>query len=217
MEEENSKKRNVRPTEKSNLPFITLLVLVGMVLALLYVGYEYIADDTSGADEFTNIIPDTTSNLKTVESTDVINESSDEPGSDVPEATEDDPTTSETTAPVAEKPAAAKRVELGGVEITHTVRPGETFLGIANRYNLKMETLKSLNPEIKDITKDLKSDVTKLKVKVKAVHTVGAGDVLRVVSSKYNVDKQLIMDANGKSKDIAERGEKLIIPFPDRK
>lgn len=212
MEEENSKKRNVRPTEKSNLPFITLLVLVGMVLALLYVGYEYIADDTSGADEFTNIIPDTTSNLKTVESTDVINESSDEP--EVTEAASD---VKETTTKEAEKPAPAKPVELGGTEITHTVQSGETFLGIANRYNLKMETLKSLNPNIKDVTKDIKSGVTKIKVKVKAVHTVGAGDVLRVVSGKYNVSKQLIMDANGKTKDLAERGEKLIIPFPDRK
>lgn len=211
MEEENNKKRNIRPTEKSNLPFITLLVLVGMVLALLYVGYEYIADDTSGADEFTNIIPDTTSNLKTVESTDVISGSE---GAETSAA----PTTTETTvAPVEEKPAPVKPVELGGVEITHTVRPGETFLGIASRYNLKMETLKSLNPEIKDITKDLKSDVTKLKVKVKAVHTVGAGDVLRVVSGKYNVSKQLIMNANGKTQDVAERGEKLVIPFPDRK
>jgi LysM repeat protein len=210
MEEENSKKRNIRPAEKSNLPFITLLVLVGMVLALLYVGYEYIADDTSGADEFTNIIPDTTNNLKTVESTDVINEIPEQ------EVTTEPVEEVASTKKEEEKPAP-KRVELGGVEITHTVRPGQTFLGIANRYNLKMETLKSLNPEIKDITKDLKSDVTKLKVKVKAVHTVGPGDVLRVVSGKYNVSKQLIMDANGKTQDIAERGEKLIIPFPDKK
>ena len=64
---------------------------------------------------------------------------------------------------------------------------------------------------------EVKAGVTKLKVQVKAVHTVGPGDVLRVVASKYGVTKEALMKANGKSRDFSERGEKLIIPFPDRK
>jgi LysM repeat protein len=52
---------------------------------------------------------------------------------------------------------------------------------------------------------------------VQAVHTVGPGDVLRVVASKYNVSKEAIMKANAKTRDFSERGEKLIIPFSNRK
>ena len=93
------------------------------------------------------------------------------------------------------------------------MQSGDTFFGIANRYNLSVETLKALNPQIKDVTTDLKSGVTKLNIRVQAVHTVGPGDVLRVVANKYGISKQLLMQANGKSRDYAQRGEKLIVPF----
>ena len=59
MEDEFPKKRNVRPTEKSNLPIITLAVLVLLVLAMLYVGYEYISDNSSDSEELTSVVVDT--------------------------------------------------------------------------------------------------------------------------------------------------------------
>jgi LysM repeat protein len=37
--------------------------------------------------------------------------------------------------------------------------------------------------------------------------------VLRVVAKKYGISKQALMDANKKTKDMADRGEKLIIPL----
>jgi LysM repeat protein len=43
---------------------------------------------------------------------------------------------------------------------------------------------------------------------------VGPGDILRVVADKYGVTVEQIMAANKKTKNFAERGEKLIIPFP---
>jgi LysM repeat protein len=49
-------------------------------------------------------------------------------------------------------------------------------------------------------------------VKIKAIHTVGPGDVLRVVAEKYKVSKKSIMDANHKSEDVTLRGEQLVIP-----
>jgi LysM repeat protein len=49
------------------------------------------------------------------------------------------------------------------------------------------------------------------------LYTVGPGDVLDVVSKKYGVSKELIMVANGKTADRASRGEKLIIPFAEKK
>ncbi|GAB3173981.1 LysM peptidoglycan-binding domain-containing protein [Telluribacter humicola] len=228
MEEESPKKRNVRPTESSNLPLITLVVLVLIVLGLLFVGYEYIADDTAGSEELTNIIPDTTSSVsplitntdpilaepERIDSSLVIDSApvttSDEGTVEVPEEVAETPK----PAPPAPKPAA-RPVDVGGTSTTHTVKPGETFFGIASRYNLKPETLRSLNPDVEPT--EIKSGVTRLNVRVKTIHTVGPGDVLRVVASKYGISKELLMQANGKSKDFAQRGEKLVIPFADKK
>ena len=79
---------------------------------------------------------------------------------------------------------------------------------------MKVSTLKALNPDVSESS--VKAGVTKLRVKTMAVHTVGAGDVLRVVAQKYGVSKEALMRANKKTKDIAIRGEKLIIPLPDK-
>ncbi len=243
----------------STLPAITLTVLVALIVALLYVGYEYVADSTGGAEELTNMALDTTTRtlasqgdpefitpLDTLTDTtstptpvDLSQSKSpvEEPANDAVvedvaednrEKTEGKPTAEELKkpeVPVAKKPvekpkpAETKPVEKvavnpGGVSSSHTVDAGETFYGIANRYNMKLSTLKELNP---DVTEDqVKSGVTKLKVKAMAVHTVGPGDLLRVVAQKYGVSKEALMRANGKSKDLATRGEKLIIPYPEK-
>uniref|UniRef100_UPI003F7063D0 LysM peptidoglycan-binding domain-containing protein n=1 Tax=Dyadobacter sp. TaxID=1914288 RepID=UPI003F7063D0 len=173
MEDEFAKKRNIRPTEKSNLPIVTLLVLVLLVLAMLYVGYEYISDSSSNSEELTSVVVDST-----------LEESAAEPITDEPLAetgsVEESGSNSKTKtepAPVAaaEKPKPTVSAgSLGGETITHSVQGGETFSSIASRYNLKTETLQGLNSDVSDV----KSGVTKLKVQVKAVHTVGPGDVL---------------------------------------
>lgn len=223
MEEEEPKKRNIRPKETSKLPLITLLSLLAIIVALFAIGWEYITDDAQGSEEVTNTVPDTTSKY-------LPPDLRDEPEAAEPDAEEtslpDDVAASvsvqEPPAPVAETPKpepkpAPKPTEVGGKEIKHTVASGETFFGIANRYNLSTETLKSLNPQLTNTSTDLKAGVTKLNVRVQTVHTVGAGDVLRVVAKKYGITKQQLMEANGKSRDFAERGEKLVIPFGTRK
>ncbi len=272
---------NSRPTGSSGLPAITLLVLIGLIAALLYVGYEYIADDTNGSDELTNVALDTMAQqpltqdepemLMAPEEVDTSSQpvpvdlSQAEPPADAPVANaaaedvavDNRETTEGKPAPdkeaVADKAAAEKvkaeekakaekakiekaaaekakaekekakeavaaakpKVKPGGVGSSHTVGAGETFYSVANRYNMKIGTLKELNPGVSE--SDVKAGVTTLKVKAMAVHTVGPGDVLRVVAQKYGVSKEAIMRANGRSKDIATRGEKLIIPFPEKK
>ncbi len=259
--------KNPRPTGTSSLPTITLLVLVGLVAALLYVGYDYFVDNTNGSDELTNVALDTTSQQPIAQNDPDMLMAPDEddnsslptpvdlsqatPPADAPEANalaEDVAAANrETTAgkpgpdekpatsvkPIAEKPKAEKpsekpkpepaaekpavkpvSVPAGGVANTHTVKAGETFYGVANKYNMSISTLKKLNPDVSE--KEIKAGVTKLNVKVRAVHTVGAGDVLRVVAEKYGVSKEALMRANGKTKDIATRGEKLVIPYPDK-
>ena len=259
---------NPRPAANSSLPAITLVALVGLIAALLYIGYGYITDDTNGSDELTNVALDTASQqplaqtepemLMSPEEVDTSSQpapvdlSQATPPADAPEAkaeevAEDNRETTEGKPAPDEKPATAKpatekpnvksaekpkvekpkievaiekpdvarpKVKPGGISSTYTVGNGETFYGVANRYNMKIATLKALNPGVTE--NDVKAGVTKLNVKAMAVHTVGAGDVLRVVAQKYGVSKEAIMRANKKDKDIATRGEKLIIPFPEK-
>ncbi|NBB22140.1 LysM peptidoglycan-binding domain-containing protein [Runella sp. CRIBMP] len=230
--------RNRRPEESSKLPYLSLGVLVLMIAGLLYVGYEYIADDAADVDQLLNTpldttgrelqpIPNENDQLSTVpqSSKETTSSTTEEKTSDSPKeeetvtptprpADEEETKKPEEKAPEKPKPVA---VDPGGVEITHTVQSGETFYGIANRYNLKSGTLKGLNPVIKDESTDVKSGVTRIKVRVQAVHTVGPGDILRVVAEKYGVTVEQLMAANKKTKNFTERGEKLIIPFPEKK
>ena len=97
-----------------------------------------------------------------------------------------------------------------GKEHSYVVEKGETFNGVANRFGLTVDQLKSMNP---GVSSDVKVGITRLKVKIKAIHTVGPGDVLRVVAEKYKVSKKSIMDVNHKKEDITLRGEQLIIPL----
>lgn len=219
MEDDSPKKRNIRPTEKSNLPVITLFVLVLLVLAMLYVGYEYISDGSSNSEELTSSVVDTTENKSVAEST------TEEDAAEEEDIVKETPKPAEKKEEKKEKKEEPKKEEpkktedpkviasrVGGKEITRTVKSGETFSSLASRYNLTTETLKGLNPSITE----LKSG-DKLKIRVKAVHTVGPGDILKVVSGKYDVSKEAIMKANGKTKDMASRGEELVIPFPTRR
>lgn len=208
MEDGFPKKRNVRPVEKSNLPIITLLVLVLLVLAMLYVGYEYISDSSSNSEELTATVVDTTS---------MEDPKSEEPAAiaePTAEEVKEEKKTEEKkkTEPEKKETPVVSASSIGGEQITHEVKSGETFSDIASRYNLKTETLKGLNSTVSEVKSG-----SKLKVQVKAIHTVGPGDVLRVVAEKYGVSKSALMKANGKTKDFSERGEKLIIPFPEKK
>lgn len=217
MEDESPKKRNIRPAEKSNLPIITLFVLVLLVLAMLYVGYEYVSDDSTNSEELTSTVRDTTED-KTVTEEPVAEEAeSEDPVIKEKPKTAEKEKTPEKEKEKKEEPKKTEDAKvvasrIGGKEISRTVKGGETFSSIASRYNLTTETLKSLNPSITE----LKSG-DKIKIRVKAVHTVGPGDILKVVSGKYDVSKEAIMKANGKTKDLASRGEELVIPFPTKR
>ena len=209
MEDGFPKKRNIRPVEKSNLPLITLFVLVLLVLAMLYVGYEYISDSSSNSEELTSKVVDTTAAEDAKVGEQIVEEPAAKPEESIPPAKTEE---KKKTEPEKKQTPSVSASSVGGEQISHEVKSGETFSSIASRYNLKTETLKGLNSSITEI----KGGST-LKVQVKTVHTVGPGDVLRVVADKYGITKSALMKANGKTKDFSERGEKLIIPFPEKK
>jgi len=224
------------PVKKtSSKPDIALIVLCGLAaitIGLFIAGWKYLTSEPVENSELTTVQANTAADSESEEADAVLEEEDAAPEkensttgtaktSPSAKAEESKPKAAEKpkteTKPKTEaKPASTASIPAGGITYTHTVRSGETFRGIANRYNLKFETLKALNPQIKDVEKDIKSDVTKLNVKAKAQHTVGPGDILSVVAKKYGVSKELIMTANKKTADRAERGEKLIIPFAEK-
>lgn len=213
--------RNPRPVEEtSQLPTITLFVLIVMVIALLFVGWQSMKDDGAKEDELVSKRPNSIA-VSGQNGADAVMIPSplEETGEDIV-AKEEKKKTEKKIEPKKEevdkkeeKPKEeSKKVKIPkGETISHTVQAGETFYGIANRYHISKSTLQSLNPGISQ--DGIKVGATKLNVKIQTIHTVGAGDVLRIVAQKYGISKQALMDANKKTKDLAERGEKLIIPL----
>ena len=224
--------RNERPKEASrNLPMAVLLVLIGIICALLYIGWKFMSDDTSASEDLTAAPADSVANAIRMQPEEESSEptttiSADLPPIEVPKigkkkkdiaSAENKPIeTKPTEKTKEEKPKEVPKVIIptGGETYTHTVGEGETFFGIANRYNIKKETMKAMNPGIDE--SGIKVGVTKLKIRIKAVHTVGPGDIIRVISTKYGVSQTLIMQANKKTKNISQRGEKLIIPYAEK-
>ena len=208
--------RNSRPVEEtSKLPTITLFVLIAMVVALLFVGWQSMKDDGVNDDDLVSKRPNATaiSGQNGAEPV-IIPQALEETGED--NVAKDVEKKAEKKVEVVKKEEKVKeepqKVEIPkGETISHTVQSGETFYGIANRYHISKATLQALNPGISQ--EGIKVGVTKLNVKVQTIHTVGAGDVLRVVAQKYGISKQALMDANKKTKDMSERGEKLIVPL----
>jgi LysM repeat protein len=204
--------RNQRPDEISNLPTITLFVLIGVIISLLFISYKYIID--SPTSDIQSLVETTKPAEKPeVAEIDVANTKQLEKEAEKEKAA----LAEEKAAKEAEKETEKKETEkqeittnTQGIEITHTVKDGETFYGIANRYGLKSAELQALNP---DLEPNSMGSGKKINVKVRAKHTIGPGDILKVVATKYGISKEALMAANKLSTDYAKRGDVLLIPF----
>jgi LysM repeat protein len=211
--------QNQRPVETSNIPTITLAVLVLLILSLLYVGYGYFSD---GPDVQKFVDKNATENKAEAQISEPELSKTENNDTKIAEKSAKEKEKEEKPKEIEkvdeekvekEKPKETKVAEIpdGGVTIPHLVQSGETFFGIANRYNLKSDALKALNPDVDP--QKLQIGTTKLKVKIKAKHTVGPGDILSVVAKKYGISKKLLMDANKLDKDFSKRGDVLLIPL----
>ena len=206
----------LKESSSTNLPIITLLILLATLAGLVLVGYEHfmgpkteelvkaekleLEEDEVLMEQPVSIITDSTTNM----TTDSV-------------AVKDSAQKAELALEAQKQEAEAQKIpeeektpEPEGKAHSYMVEKGETFNGVANRFGLTVDQLKAMNP---GVSSDVKVGVTRLKVKIKAIHTVGPGDVLRVVAEKYKVSKKSIMDVNHKKEDITLRGEQLIIPL----
>lgn len=198
--EERNEERNRKPrSTANNTPAIVLAILFAIVVLLLYAGWNLMSDDASNIADMKSMETGVITDSDLVETSTPIAEEREEIVEEV----------KPTPAPVVEKPAPAKSTYKGETAV-HVVREGETFFGIANKFNTSNEHLQSLNPEVNP--SQIKVGITKVTVPVQAVHTVGPGDILRVVANKYGISVEALMAANGKKRNHSQRGEKLLIP-----
>ena len=204
----------LKESSSSNLPLITLFVLLITLVGLVFVGYEHflgpenkelakaekleLAEDEELMEPPVSIITDSTSTVSSIDSSQ---------GRDSVQKAELALEAQKQEAE-AQKIPEEKLVEPSGKAYSYAAEKGESLNGVAKRFGLTVDQLKSMNPSITDGFKG----GAKVNVKIKAIHTVGPGDVLRVVAEKYKVSKKSIMDANHKSEDVTLRGEQLVIP-----
>jgi LysM repeat protein len=201
MKEENS----------ANLPLVTLIILLVTIVALLFVGYEhFLGPETSSLTKAQTIkLQEDDLPMEDVVSSTVITDSV---GTDTVSTESTGVDQAAIDLEQQKKEAEAEKIpeetveEPAGKAFTYQAESGETAESIAKTFGITVEQLKAMNPL------GVKGGA-KLKVKIKAVHIVGKGDVLRVVAEKYHVSKKALMQANHKKEDVTMRGEELVIPL----
>lgn len=105
--------------------------------------------------------------------------------------------------------AAATPAPVDQVRI-HTVTAGETLSGIANYYDIDVETLISANPQMEDAI--YPGDELTVLPSRGLLHTVEAEDTLWRISNLYGVAVGQIMGANHKTNELLSIGEKIFVP-----
>ena len=205
--------RNKKPQEENNgLPITVLVVLFSIICLLLYAGWHLMSDDASKVselDENTVIVgsnvdslPKITQHVDLDSSTNIVATTPIEKTIPKEEPTEKEVSKNEVST------------EFSSEILSHLVKNGETYLGIGNKFNVSASTMKKLNPKLDP--SGLKVGVTKINLPIQGYHTVGPGDILKVVAEKYGISVDLLMSANDKTKNFAKRGEKLIIPKKEK-
>jgi LysM repeat protein len=204
----------LKESSSSNLPLITLFVLLFTLACLVFIGYEHflgpgntelakaekleLAEDEVLLEPPVSVISESRATIYSADSL----------------RTKDSTQKADLALEAQKQEVEAQKIpeenasEISVKSYAYAAEKGESLTSVANRFGLTLDQIKSMNPSISEGFKG-----GKLNVKIKAIHTVGPGDVLRVVAEKYKVSKKSIMDANNKSEDVTLRGEQLIIPL----
>ena len=187
------------------------MILVATLAGLVFVGYEhFLGPQTDKLVKAEKLVEEDETYLGDVASTMVVDSTMDiAPDTTKVASTDSAAIDLEKQKKEAEAeivPEEAVVAEPAGKSYSYQSASGESVAAIASRFGLTSDQVKAMNPG------GIKAGA-KVKVKIKAMHTVGPGDVLRVVAEKYKVSKQSLMAANNKKEDITLRGEQLIIPL----
>jgi LysM repeat protein len=204
----------LKESSSSNLPLITLFVLLITLVGLVFVGYEHFLgpENTELAKAEKLVLEEDEELMEPPVS--IITDSLSTISSDDSSQRKDSVQNAELVLEAQKQEAEAQKIpeekidEPSGKAYLYVAEKGESLDGVAKRFGLTLDQIKSMNSSISDGFKG----GAKVNVKIKAIHTVGAGDVLRVVAEKYKVSKKSIMDANHKLEDVTLRGEQLVIP-----
>jgi len=200
--------------QNSKLPIITLGILLLTLVGLIAVGFEHFVspdkDELIRAEKFVEPEEESTEAVQVeIDSTVDAADSLIVPKDSIIGKSEDEELAEQKKE--AEAEVVPEVATPAGKSHAITVEKGETFSAVARKFGLKVDQLKALNPGVNP--DGIKSGSTKLNVKIQALHTVGPGDILRIVAEKYGVSKQAIMEANHKKDDVTLRGEVLVIPL----
>jgi LysM repeat protein len=200
-----------KESSSSNLPVITLLILVATLAGLVFVGYEhFLGPQTDKLVKAEKLVEEDETYLGDVATTMVVDSTMDIDTDTTKVASADSATIDlekqKKEAEAEKVPEEVAVTEPAGKSYSYQSASGESIATIASRFGLTSDQVKAMNPG------GIKAGAN-VKVKIKAMHTVGPGDVLRVVAEKYKVSKQSLMAANNKKDDITLRGEQLIIPL----
>ena len=104
---------------------------------------------------------------------------------------------------------------------THEVQPKETLFGIAKQYNMSVEELEKLNPEVKEGVKigqliqlkpqKEKAPVAEINQKQVLFHEVQAKETLYSIAKQYNTTVEILETLNPAVKSGLSIGQQLII------
>ena len=105
-----------------------------------------------------------------------------------------------------------KEIDSGNTDI-YTVKKGDTLYGIANKYGITLQELKTIN----DLTGNALSIGQLLKVpsglSLVNSYTVGSGDTLYSIAKKFNTTVPKLKEANNLVNNMLSVGQKIIIPL----
>jgi LysM repeat protein len=129
----------------------------------------------------------------------------------------DSATVNSTTAaqPGNTPPAEAVTTFFSDAEVyEYRVRKNEVLGTIAEKFHFPLDSIRQLN----SLTTDNIIENQKLRVRVRAMHRVGAGEVLGKIARRYGVPERAIMDANNitKPERQVQEGKLLAIPRPKK-
>lgn len=124
----------------------------------------------------------------------------------LPEAIKAPPVTERQLGEVAEAVSSSQAMPIK----QHIVQVGDTLSGIAQQYDIDVETLTAANPAISELIHP--GDQLVILPAKGVVHQVNTGDTLWDIAHTYGIQVETIKSANAKADDQVAIGEKLFIP-----